>query len=667
MQNEFKNIFSPLQIGSVTVPNRIFMSAGDSKYYFGSSVPSERAINFWEARAAGGTGLIVTGQHHPFPTTTSSPPTAYQSDDVIPILRHVADTIHKHGARCFGQLSHPGPLASGRNVGGGAAWGAKPPAHMKSPIAPRMQEAGHEMSVEDIQRAVKEYAAVALRFKEAGYDGVEIRAVWGMFQAQFLSTAMNLRTDEYGGTLENRLRFFSETIGAVRGAVGKDFVVGTRFTGDEFIDWTWWSKKSGFTADEAKEIAKRLEADGNLDYLFGCAGTIYPPHVPPMYYPLGAFLYLAAEIKKVVTLPVFTIGRINDPVLAEEILANHQADMVGMYRGLIADPEWVNKARDGKAEDIRRCIACCEGCGIHYGSNLFTPISCTVNVEVGREKEFVIEEAEHKKRVLIVGGGGAGLEAARVAALRGHRVSLYEKEGTLARDLTIAAKAPGRDSWEDVRRYYLRQMDLLDIELHMDVSVTARLIEEMVEKDGYDAVIIATGATPFIPEVSGIESTELIVAEAPRVLEGKQSTGDHFLMVAYEDHSIALTVADFLADQGKTGCVITESLYAGALLDMSTLETIYARLLSKGVTITPLTGLKGVRGETAVLRNTLTGVETEMDGMDTIVFAVDGLPNDGLYRALKGKIKELHMIGQCVSPRRLLDSIFDGARVGNTI
>jgi NADPH-dependent 2,4-dienoyl-CoA reductase/sulfur reductase-like enzyme len=476
---------------------------------------------------------------------------------------------------------------------------------------------------------------------------------------------MNIRTDTYGGKLENRMRFVLETIDAVRTTVGSDFVVGSRFTADEFLDWTWWSNKRGNTIEEGKEIAKKLADTGNLNYLFPCAGSIYPPHVPPMYYPLGAFAYLAAEIKKVVNLPVFTIGRINDPVRAEEIISGHQADMVGMFRGLVADPEFVKKTREGRAEEIRRCIGCCEGCTAHMGARI--PLSCTVNVQAGREKQFVIQPAENKKKVMIVGAGGAGLETARVAALRGHEVSLYEKEDKIAKDLTVAAKAPGRDGWEDVIRYYTRQMSRLKVDVHLNVFITPEMVQEMQRERGYDAVVIATGATPYPPQVPGKESAEVTIAEARSVLEGEVTVGEHILIVAYENHSVALTTADFLSDQGKTIEIITESLFAGPQLDISTAETLYSRLLIKGVVITPLTGLKEIQGKTLVLHNVLSGVERNIKTFDTVVMACERKPNDALYHSLKGKVKELCMVGQCLSPRRLIDSIFDGAQLANRL
>jgi len=470
MEEQFKKLFTPLQVGNVIIPNRIFMSNAAHRFYSGTAAPNERARYYYEARAKGGAGLIITGPHYPSPLTTSGSPTAYQDDNVIPILKKQADTIHQYGTRVFAQLGHPGNYITGRGAGGGSTCGSSP-IWRRNLFAPGWQEIAHEMDVDEIKRFVKDYGTAAGRIKEAGYNGVEIMSMVGLLHAQFLSPAMNTRTDEYGGSMENRMRFLLETIDSVREAVGKNFVVGVRFTADDFIDRVWWTENHGNTLDDTKEIAKKLEATGKLDYLFPCATAYGPAHVPPMNYPLAAFIYLTAAIKEVVNLPVFGNGRINDPILAEKILADHQADMIGVTRGLIADPEFPNKARENRLDEICKCVACNEGCtGGHYPR---LPLCCALNVEAGREKDFVITPADKKKSVLVIGGGAAGLETARVAALKGHKVSLYEKDDVLAPELLLAAKTPGREGFEDAARYYTYQMNLLGVDVHLDTSITS--------------------------------------------------------------------------------------------------------------------------------------------------------------------------------------------------
>ena len=357
------------------------------------------------------------------------------------------------------------------------------------------------------------------------------------------------------------------------------------------------------------------------------------------------------------SLPVFCVGRINDPVLAERILADHQADMVGMVRAHICDPEMISKAREGRLDEIRRCIGCNEGCL----SKFLLPVTCTYNPEAGREKEFAITPAVNKKRVMVIGGGAAGLETARVAALRGHKVTLYEKENVLAKELAIAAKSPGHESWEEPIRYYTLQMKLLGVDVRLGVTVTL----EMVIKENADAVVVATGAVPYIPNIPGADGNN--VAEMRQVLQDEVEVGQNVVIADYQSHIYGLDTAVFLAERGKRVELLTEDIPAGTRADPFTLWEIYGRALSKGVVITSLTKVREIKGNTVVIYNVLTGVEKEIKGVDTVVFTTDGMANDTLYRSLKGKVKELYEVGQCVSPRKMLDSVYDGAVVGRKI
>jgi len=651
MDQQFKYLFTPIKIGNITIPNRIMMAAHVPRFYPPILGPNETYIHYVEARAKGGAGLIVTSPHIVGWPTTRPFQTAIESDDIIPVLERVADTIHAHGTKVFAQLMHPGTFVSSRVVGGGSIFSASGIAR-KSPFFPMTQETPHEMDVDDIKRFEEAYAAAANRIKKAGYDGIEIAVMSGLLHHSFLSPVFNHRTDPYGGSLENRMRFLRETISAIRNVVGSDFVVGVRFTGDDFAD-------GGLTIEDAQEIAKALEATGHVDYLFSCAGLEGSQHIPSMYYPLAPFTYISAGIKEVVNLPTVAVGRINDPVLAEEILSNHQADLVAMVRALIADPEMPRKAREGRLDEIRKCIGCNEGCVMRPWA--YIPLTCAVNPEAGKEKELGLTPAKQKKRVIVIGGGVAGLETARVAALRGHTVDLYEKEDVLAKDLTIAVKAPGRQGWDDARRYYLHQMKILGVKVHLGVTVTP----EMVLKENFDAVVVATGAVPEIPNISGAEGPN--VTEMRQVLKEEVAVGQNVVVVALQQHMHGLQMADFLTDQGKRVELLTTSAFAGDRLDNFNLEDVYTRLVRKEVKFTPLTGVKAVHGSRLVTYHVLTGTEGVIENVDTVVFCTHGRPNDGLYRSLKGKIKELYLAGQCASPRELLDSVLDGAFVGRQL
>jgi 2,4-dienoyl-CoA reductase-like NADH-dependent reductase (Old Yellow Enzyme family)/thioredoxin reductase len=647
-QGQFQYLFTPIKVGAMTVPNRIFMPGHATGYFNLDALPTERALEYFLARARGGAGLLITAPHHVLPLTSVAPPGPIHDDKAIQPLRRIADAIHEHGTKLIAQLCHMGGYNTSRVYGGVVT---APSPVTRRGLLPGLEEIPHEMDIDEIKEVLAAFGNVACRMRKAGFDGVEIQAMFGFIIPQFWSPLYNLRHDEYGGSLENRLRFAFEVIDSIRAAVGRDFTVGIRVDGDEFVD-------GGLTLDDMKVITAKLTVTGKLDYVSVCAGLLPSLHVPPMYFPLGVYTHLSAAIKEVTNLPVFTAGRINDPFLAERTLAEGRADMIGIARGLICDPELPKKAREGRLDEIRQCLGCVE-CGRKYF--IAAPLSCAFNPEVGREREFAITSANTKKKVMVIGGGAAGLETARVAALRGHQVSLYEREETLGGQVNIAAKAPGRVDFAEVPRYYTYQMKLLKVGVHLNTEVTTG----MVIKESPDAVVVATGSQPFMPVFPG--SSTANVVEVRAVLEEKVGVGENVVLVALEHHMQGLSTADFLAERGKRVEILTDAIYAGAQVDSSTIEVIYVRLLSKGVTITPLTRIKEIQGNRVVTFNVLTKTERLINGVDTVVVSTGGKADDTLYRSLKGKVKELYAVGHCLSPRRLLDSIFDGARVGRLL
>jgi mycofactocin system FadH/OYE family oxidoreductase 2 len=647
---EFRNLFSPIKIGTMTVPNRIVFPAHWTWLFGPHEAPNERLRHYFAARAAGGVGLIVTTPNLVWPPTTSGGYVATRDDEAMPAFKMISQAIHEHGARAVAQLVHLGP-DTGVLESGGAGLAASAVGGI-SGLLPSIlgSDIPHEMDKDDIKQVVASYADTAYRMRETGYDGVEVSSAVGagMLLVSFLSPLTNRRTDEYGGSLENRFRLHTEIIDAVRIAVGPDFVVGLRLVGDMLVD-------GGTTLDDTKVLAAKVEASGKVDYLSICAGRA--GHIPAMLFPLGSFVYLAAGVKEVVNLPVICHGRINDPAQAERILNDNQADLVGMARALICDPEWPNKAREGRPDEIRKCIACNQRCYMNFQKRL--PISCTLNPAAGREKELgAIVPATTKKKVMIIGGGAAGLETARVAALRGHRVTLYEKGKELGGQLNLAAKIPKREDFAEVPRYYTYQMNQLGVEVVLETEVTA----EMVKEKNPDAVVIATGSLPTRPPVPGGDRANVVWVRD--VLRGEATVGERVVVIAAEHHEQALGVANFLAGRGKKVELINHCLYAGIELDSGTMGFMYRQLLNQGGAITPLTRVKEIEEQAVVTLNVLTGAERRIEGVDSVVIAAIGQADDTLYRALKGEVKEIYAVGQCLSPRLLPDSIWDGNRVG---
>lgn len=654
---QFQHLFTPFTIGSVTVRNRIVVPGHATLFMPPDGLPTERILNYWLTKARGGVGLIMTHVHNVLPRHTEAPPVALQGDAIVPAYRKVVDALHDEGVKFFLQLNHVGGEGNSRYYGGVVL----APSAVRSPRAnflPTGQETPHEMEVEDINAVVEAFGQAASKAREAGIDGIEIQGEVSFMLAQFMSPARNHRQDEYGGSLDNRLRFAREVISAVRDGIGSDRVVGIRLSGDEFLE-------GGLTLEDTLEIVPRLEASGQLDFIHVGAGPGASSHIPPSYRKAGSFVYLAEAIRKVTGLTLISSQRINDPLIAEEVLSNGAADLVSMNRAIMTDPEMPIKAREGRLEEIRHCIACNE-C-IARG-RIGMPIACTMNAEMGREQEMALEKTNTPRHVLIVGGGPAGLEAARVAALRGHRVTLFEKGDTLGGQPLIASLAPGREDLDEVRRYYTYQMGLQEVDVRLNTEATA----ETIEQEAPDAVIIATGSRPLMSELS---AADVPVVDARAVLSGEAETrpGQRIVLEAGDHHIQGLSAADFLAEKGCEVHVLTEALYAGAQIESGTLELLYERLLTKGVSITPLTKIKLIDGRTVVTENTMSKKEDSIQGVDMIVAAYGGEASDALYHEVKSDkdstddTPALYLIGDAVAPRRLMDAILDGARVGRII
>ncbi len=651
----FPNLFSPLKIGTVEVKNRISFQPHLTNFAV-NCLPSERQMYYWGERAKGGAGLIITEEMSVHPTDM-----AYEKlidvyhPEVIPGFKKITDYCHQFDARIFAQLNHNGQQCDGAI--------SRLPVWAPSPMPDVLfRETPKEMEPEDIEEVARYFAKSAIHAREGGFDGIELQFGHSSLSRQFLSPLTNFRTDEYGGSLENRMRAPLQFISAVRKAVGNDFTLGIRMCADEMIP-------GGLDLAQVQEICARFEASGLIDFNDLSIATFYNLYLVEgsMHTPLGYTIPLAAGIRERIKLPVFCTGRINDPVMAEKVLAAGQADMIGMCRALICDPFLPKKAFEGRMDDIRYCVADNQGCIGRMGVN--KSLGCIQNPAVGEEKKWgegTLVKASVKKKVIIVGGGPAGMWAAKMSGRRGHDVTLYDRNENLGGQIQTAMKGAGRDEFGVIIRNEKDQVDKAGAKVKLGVEVTA----EQVLAEKPDVVIIATGSRPKANPVPGADGPA--VCNVWQVLNSEVTAGDKVCLIDYDGHHRATATAEFLANQGKTVHMITSSLFIAAELGPS--QDLYLarqRLLQKGVTFTPDIAVMEVGGEsgdkTVKGFNVYSNAWNEWGPYDTVVLAMGQKADDSLYMSLKGKVKELYRIGDSVAPRKVDMAIWEGHRVGREI
>ena len=651
--SEFQYLFSPLKIGSVIVPNRIHFAPHMTNFGEDQKI-SERHIAYYLERAKGGCGLITTEEMTIHPTDI-----AYEKlvdafkPEVIPGYIKLTKAIHEYDTKIFAQLNHNGMQGDG-SISRLPVWGPSPGSD------PIFREVCKEMEVEEIKECVEYFCISAGHAAEGGFDGIELQLGHSSLIRQFLSPATNYRDDEYGGSFENRLRFCLEVIQAVRDTVGRDFTLGVRLNADEM------HPRGGLTLEDSKRIAARLEDTGNLDFMDLSLGTFHNLFLVEgsMHTPLAYTVPLASGIRSAIDLPVFCTNRINDPHLAEKIIEDGHADMIGMVRALICDPELPLKAQVDRVDDIRHCIACNQGCIARMG--LGYELGCIQNPAVGKEKELgtgSLVSCDRQKNIIIAGGGPAGLEVARVAAMRKHRVVLFEKNGELGGQNILAGKVAGRQEITGVTRWLLSQVNKLPIEVRLGTEADA----DMILRESPDAVVVATGSIPKDRPFPGEYAPPEVVSTL-QVLTGEMETGSRVLLIDLEGHHQSTGTAELLAEQGKSVHIITSSLFVGGKLGpLQDLFLTRQRLSLKGVTFTPDIAVIEIAGTLVKGLNVYSNEMIDFTGYDTIVLAAGNVASDQLYFDLKGKVKELYRIGDCVAPRKTDMAIVEGNRVGRLL
>ena len=656
----YRYLWTPLQLGPVTTKNRLVFSAHLTNYARNGK-PTEQHAAYYAARAEGGTGLIITEEHSTHPTDWPYEKLIHGFHrDVIPGYRRITSAVHRHRTPIFAQINHNGGQASSMYT--------RLPVWAPSAVAdPLFREVPKAVSHEEIRDIIAGYVTVAENCAEGGFDGIELQCSHSSIVRGFLSPATNKREDEYGGSLNNRARLLLDIVGAVRKAIGSELALGVRLCGDEFIE-------GGTTIDEAVEVAKLVEACGDVDYIntsIGVATASLFMIEASMHIPPGYATFIPSAIRKAVDLPVVGVGRFKDPLQAERALADGHCDLVGVVRGQIADAEFAAKARAGATDDIRLCLSCNQECVGRMGLNRW--LGCIENPKTGREEVWNatqhVQLSPTPKNVLVIGAGPAGLQAAIAAARNGHRVTVMEKEAQAGGQVRLAASVPNRVEFGDIIRNQLAECSRLGVTIEYGVAAWPGLVVER----GVHHVVVATGAEPQQPWWVSPEGVDIGVADVRHVLDGSAAPFGSVVIVDEIGFHHATSVAELLADRGCDVEIVTPGMVVGQDLGITLdMENWWIRASAKGIIQSTDLVPMGLVGRELTLLHHPTGMNHTRTP-DWVVLAIPPQPVEWLYNDLKSHEHimaagiTVERVGDAVAPRRAHAAVIDGERIGSSL
>ncbi len=644
---KFQRLLSPYKLGTLELKNRMVFLAHHTGYGY-DGMMTDGIVNHYVERAKGGAAAVFVSQAAERDGRMSPSYLVASDRRSEPYARKMSKESHRYGCKVLAQLTHQGHTTI-----------QKQPITLYAPTqmpGPHCHYNTKELEIEEIESIKNHFVEAAVLQREWGFDGVELKVAHDGLLRTFVSPYLNRREDEYGGSFENRIRFPLEIISSIRKEVGDDYPIGIRLCMDEFTDW-------GYSHDYGLKLAKAFE-DAGVDFISNDVGTFssFYMEIPPALVPLNFSIYISALLKERVKIPVIAFGRINDAVQMETILEEKTADIIGMCRQLICDPETPNKILEGREEDIRNCIACNDACQ----DNIPFVVHCMQNPGAGREGDYGIGtlcRAKNPMNIMVVGGGLSGMKTAEILAKRGHKVEIYEKDGELGGQMLLAQKVPLKTDLEDVTRYIKKQLIKMNVKIYLNKVIDL----EYIRNKNPDAVVIATGSHPVLPNLIIEGETGIKIITPNEALSNIELIGK--TVVIYDDVGYwqGIGVAYYAAMLGAKVIIVTPDWKAGSYINDAFNEMQHKLLYSKGADIVVSHKISSINGSSVNIENKFNHKVKEIKNVDTLIIATHSVSDNELYKQLKAERGRIYSIGDCVSPRRGDHIIFESEKLARSI